>query len=180
MEMRKKSRSFILLLAIISSLSVFVFAAESKNADKDHMVTLDPKEADRSNIDKATHTEIDPIGLSEKDKFENLATFCVTKDDLILACDSGKKQIRVINEAGKTKATWDLDFEPYAIHSGKDGIVYVGGRGVVAKLDMTGKILKLIDTADMGFAKAKVSGIDANKKDVFVCFGSGWSLRSLS
>lgn len=166
---------------LILSVAVNLWAAEgSKNErGREHTVTLTPGEAEILD-DEATHAEIEPIGLAEGTEFGSLTNFCITSKGQLLACDAKRKEIRIIDVNGKTKATWKLEFEPHAIYAGKDGIVYVGGIGIAAKLDSKGKVLKTVDTESIGFEKAKVTGIEATDKDVFVCFGSGWSLRSLS
>jgi sugar lactone lactonase YvrE len=125
-----------------------------------------------------SHREIESIGAG----FENLTTFCMDAYEDLLACDAKAKQIRKLTPAGKTLATWNLEFAPWAIHTCPDGTIYTAGPGIVAKLDKTGKVLKTatLDDNNSSKRKAKPSGITANEKDVFVCVGSGWSLRSRS
>jgi len=61
-----------------------------------------------------------------------------------------------------------------------DGTIYVAGIGVVAKLNEQGRILKMVQSDEQNFPSGKASGIAVTEKELFVCFESGWSLRSLS
>ena len=128
----------------------------------------------------ATHKEVEPIGLTPETKFENISTFCMTRNGNLLACDAEAKEIKVIDPVGKLLGRWKLEFAPYSIEACPDGSVYVAGQGVVAKLDKTGKVLKTVEADGENFTKAKSSGITATGKELFVAFGSGWSLRSRS
>ena len=123
-----------------------------------------------------THKEIESIGSG----FENLSTFCMDADGNLLACDAKANEIRKLTPAGKTLATWNLEFAPWAIHACPDTTIYSAGPGIVAKLDKTGKVLRTATSDGSNFSKGKPSGITATEKDVFVCVGSGWSLRSRS
>lgn len=125
-----------------------------------------------------THREVEPIGSG----FENLTTFCMDAHGNLLACDAKSRQIRKLTPAGKTSATWNLEFAPWAIHACPDGTIYTAGPGIVAKLDKTGKVLNTStpDGSNFSKGKGKPSGITATEEDVFVCVGSGWSLRSRS
>ena len=127
-----------------------------------------------------THKEVEPIGLTPEIKFGNLTTFCMDREGNLLACDSKANEIRKISPAGKTLARWKFNFAPNAIHACPDGTIYVAGQGKVAKLDKTGKVLKTVETDGSNFPAGRPSGITATKRDVFVCIGSGWSLRSRS
>ena len=128
----------------------------------------------------ATHKEVKSIGLTPETRFENLTTFCMTQNGNFLACDAKAKEVKVINPVGKLLGRWKLEFTPYSIDARPDGCVYVAGYGVVAKLDKTGKVLKTVEANGVNFPKAKLSGIATTEKELFVAFGSGWSLRSSS
>jgi hypothetical protein len=127
-----------------------------------------------------THKEVQSIGLSPEIEFENLTTFCMDREGNLLACDSGANEIRKMSPAGKTLARWKLEFVPYSVHSCPDGTIYVAGPGKVAKLNKTGKVLKIAEADGDNFSAGKPSGITAMKRDVFVCFGSAGSFRSRS
>ncbi|MHC4547034.1 MAG: NHL repeat-containing protein [Planctomycetota bacterium] len=115
-----------------------------------------------------THKEVEGIGLTSEPNFGNLTTFCMDSEGNLLACDA------------ETLASWKLEFAPYSIHACPDGIIYVAGKGKVAKLDKTGKVLKIAETDGSIFPAGKPSGITATKQDVFLCVGSKGSLRSRS
>jgi hypothetical protein len=123
-----------------------------------------------------THREVESIGC----RFENLTAFCMDADGNLLACDAKARQIRKLTPAGKTSATWNLEFAPWAIHACPDGTIYTAGPCIVAKLDKTGKLLKTAASDGDNFPGGRSSGITATENDVFVCIGSGWSLRSRS
>ncbi|MFQ6035534.1 MAG: NHL repeat-containing protein [Sedimentisphaerales bacterium] len=128
----------------------------------------------------ATHKEVKSIGLTPETRFENLTTFCMTQNGNLLACDAEAREIKVINPMGRLLTKWKLKFAPYSIDARPDGSVYVAGQGVVAKLDKAGKVLKTVEADGANLPKAKPSGITATEKELFVAFGSGWSLRSRS
>ena len=136
--------------------------------------------ADEKEPPKATHEEVKSIGLTPETRFEKLSTLCLNGQGNLLAGDAAKKQIKVISPAGKLLATWPLPLAPVAVHRCQDGTIYVADVGKVAKLDKAGKVLKVVEVGAAGPRRAKPSGIAATKKDVFVGFGSGWSLRSRS
>ena len=127
-----------------------------------------------------THDEVEPIGATPETKFESLFTFCMDRDDNLLACDAKAGHVRKMDPQGKTLGTWKLDFAPCSIHACPDGPVYVAGEGIVAKLDSTGKVLKKVRSDGANFPDGRPSGITATDKDVFVNVGFGWSLRSVS
>ena len=128
----------------------------------------------------STHTEIDPIGLTPETKFQNLTNFCLDHQGNLLACDAKTNEIKKITPAGKVLARWKLSFDPWVIHAGPKEQVYVAGQGVVARLNKEGKVVKITQSDGNAFPNGRASGITANEKDVIVCFGFGWSLRSKS
>jgi sugar lactone lactonase YvrE len=108
-----------------------------------------------------------------------------------LACDEGAQEIKVIDPAGKQVATIKLDFGPEAIDVAADGTIYCGGEGQLAKLDKAGQVLQTVPVPEniastmaskrrMMSRKPRISGIAVSGEDVFVAFGSGWSLGSKS
>ena len=172
-------RGFLLALLLISLILPLAAAQDNSAAKKTpHLVEVAP--ADPEVAKTATHLEIDPIGTDEKSKFADLSTFCLDAKENILACDSKAKLIKVISPKGKLLNTFKLDFDPYVICTSKDGSIYVAGWGIVARLDAKGKIIKTIEVKSEDQPEGRASGIAVTQKDVFVCFGSSWSLRSTS
>ncbi|UCG50085.1 MAG: hypothetical protein JSU94_09915 [Phycisphaerales bacterium] len=160
--MNKALRPASIIAAVILGLSAACFAAQIR-------ASLAP-----------THVEVEPIGTAPQAKFENLVTFCMDRDGNLLACDAGASRIVKLDPDGKRLATWKLDFAPWAIHACPEGIVYVAGPAVVAKLDASGKVLKKVESDGGNFPDGRPSGITATDKDVFLNVGFGWSLRSVS
>jgi len=171
--MQMKTLQIIALLTILSSVG---FCGEK--GQKGHIVPLDEKELQPE--ESASHKEISPIGTTKETKFKALSTFCMDGKGNLLGCDPKDKLIKVISGDGKLLDTWNLDFAPFSIVSCPDGGAYIAGTGVVIKVDAKGKVVKTADISGMPPGKGKASGIAFTKKDVFVCFGTGWSLRSLS
>jgi len=129
---------------------------------------------------EATHTEVATIGQTEGTRFGSLATLCLSAEGNLLAADGKSKQIVVFDAEGKKLKTWPLEFAPSAMTACADGTLYVGGAGVLAKLDKDGKVLKTVQ-ADAGtFPKSKASGMATTKDFLLVSFGRGWSLSSRS
>ena len=133
-------------------------------------------ETTSADLPLATHEEVETIQI----KFENLTTFCMDREGNLLACDSKANEIRKISPAGKPLAKWKFNFAPNAIHASPDGTIFIAGPGKVAKLDKTGKVLKIAETDGSIFPVGKPSGITATKRDVFLCVGTSGSLRSRS
>ncbi len=193
---------------ILSALTLCLSSAgKSSAADKDAPGADRTHPAEQINSDNPTHKEIEPIGLTPETEFANLSTFCITAKGNLLACDSEAEEIKRIGPDGKLLDTWKLEFSPFSIVACPDGTIYVAGPGTVAKLDAKGKILKTVrvetedpdedddwdneededddddedeDDEEEDPFESKSSGIEATEKDVFVCFGSGWSTRSTS
>jgi hypothetical protein len=172
-KIEMKTFQIIALFSILASVGF----CENKG-QQGHVVLLD--EAEIQSNDSASHKEISPIGTTKETEFKALSTFCMDSKGNLLACDSKAKLIKVLSGEGKLLATWKLDFAPYSVVSCGDGGAYVAGAGIVCKVDAKGKVVKTADISKMSLGKGKASGIAFTKKDVFVCFGTGWSLRSLS
>jgi hypothetical protein len=131
-------------------------------------------------MQSTTHEEVGSIGSTQDDRFENLVTFCMNGQGDLLACDAAAQEVRKLDPAGETLARWKLDFAPLAVHACPDGTSYVAGQGVIAKLDPAGAVGQTARAPDLGFPNGKPSGITATDKEVFLCVGVGWSLRSRS
>lgn len=126
-----------------------------------------------------THKEIGAIGRDAGVKFKKLASFTMDSKGNLLCCDEAGSAIKVVSQKGKLLATWKLKFRPRGIAVAKDGTIYVGGRGQVAKLNSKGKVLKTVKAGEK-FPEASVSGMAVNEKDLFVAFGTKGSTRSRS
>lgn len=143
--------------------------------------------------ESATHREVDPLEV----EFAHLTALRLDSQDNLLACDAEAKQIKVIGPGGKQTGTIELPFGPEAIDVAADGAIYCGGEGQLARLDKTGKVVKSIEipaaagspVSEASKRRAKssnvnvrlrISGIAVTDRDVFVAFGSGWSLLSKS
>ncbi len=199
------AKYIILTSVFILSALMLCLSSDGKScaADKDTPGADCTHPAEQINSENPTHKEIEPIGLTPETEFANLSTFCITAKGNLLACDSEAEEIKRINPDGKLLDTWKLEFSPFSIVACPDGTIYVGGPGTVAKLDAKGKVLKTVhvetedpdeddedwedeededdeDEEDEDPIESKSSGIEATEKDVFVCFGSGWSTRSTS
>lgn len=135
----------------------------------------------------ATHVEVDPIGVS----FRRLSTLVMAPSGDLLACDADARQIKVIDAKGALLRVLDLDFGPEAIDVAADGTIYCGGEGRLARIDMRGKRLASgtmpsdaaseLESRRRSWSKPNlVSGIAVMGGDVFVAFGSGWSVGSKS
>lgn len=151
--------------------------AKGDTGKKPHIVQIENQPRDEA---AASHEETGPIGDSKDTGFGDLTNFCMGPKGNILACDAKEQVIKVVNADGKIKAKWKVGFAPCAIDCDSKGEVYVAGDGIVARLDKDGKVIKTVNAAEMGFPDGRASGIAIIGDDVFVAFGFGWSLRSLS
>lgn len=126
----------------------------------------------------ATHQEKESIGTTEETQFGKLTSFCLNSEGNLLCCDAKRNEVKVITPVGKVLDTWKLPFAPWRIRCAGDGAVYVGGTGVLARLDDKGKVTTKVTSDGSNFPKAKVSGIAVTDDYVFASLGSSWSLRS--
>ena len=133
----------------------------------------------KAEAQEPTHKEIGAIGQDAGPKFKKLANFTMDAKGNLLCCDQGDSTIKVVSQNGKLLATWKMKFQPHGIAAAKDGTIYVGGTGQLAKLNSKGKLLKTADAGDR-FPNASVSGMAAGQKDLFVAFGTKGSTRSRS
>jgi DNA-binding beta-propeller fold protein YncE len=168
----------VFLLALILGVLCFAEDRRSRGSRGNHVVDLSSQEA--STEEMASHKEVGSIGLTGEVKFDQLFTFCLDKNDNILACDIGTNEVKVISQDKKLLATWKLDFIPYAIVASGDGTVYIASTSVVAKLNDKGKVLRKTEVSGEDLENSKPSGIEVTDKDLFVSFGLGWSTRSIS
>lgn len=134
----------------------------------------------KTEAEKPTHKEIGVIGQAAGLKFKRLSGFTMDAKGNLLCCDRGENVIKVVSQKGKLLDTWKLKFAPRGIAVAKDGTVYIGGLGQVAKLNSKGKVLKTVDARDK-FPKASVSGMAVDGNDVFVASSTdGGGTRSRS
>ncbi|HHH75901.1 MAG TPA: hypothetical protein ENL03_02610, partial [Phycisphaerae bacterium] len=91
--------------------------------------------AEEAKAPTATHKESQVIGKEKAEKFKKLSTLCLGSEGNLLAADAGENHIRVYSPTSERKATWKLKFSPTAICLAPDGGLYVGGTGIIAKLD---------------------------------------------
>lgn len=138
-------------------------------------------------LETATHEEIEPLAV----EFEVLTCLRLAPDGRLLAGDGRAKQIKVIDSRGKQIDTISLKFGPEAVDVAPDGTIYCGGEGKLAKLTATGKLLVTADVPGDASTEItskrkhssrplRVSGIAVSGGDLFVAFGSGWSMGSKS
>jgi sugar lactone lactonase YvrE len=130
-------------------------------------------------------------------KFKRLSALRLDYSGRLLACDGEGQHVKVISPAGEVVSRIDLPFGPEAIDVAVDGTIYCGGEGRLAKLDTNGTLIQLVEapnTAESPITnvsrkrakmcdvalRLRVAGIAASDKDVFVAFGSGWSLVATS
>jgi hypothetical protein len=137
--------------------------------------------------DTASHVEFEPLAV----EFERLSSLRLHPNGNLLACDEGTQEIKLIDPAGSRVASIKLGFGPEAINVAADGTIYCGGQGQLAKIDKNGQVLKTVtvpentastitDRRRMMARDPRISGIAVSGRDVFVAFGSGWSLGSKS
>lgn len=135
----------------------------------------------------ATHVEAASLVVP----FRRLSTLALAPSGELLAGDADARQIKVIDANGAVVRTLDLDFGPEAIDAAEDGTIYCGGEGKLARIDMQGKRLAAgtmppeagseLEPRRRSWSKPNlVSGIAVMGGDVFVAFGSGWSVGSKS
>ena len=138
-------------------------------------------------LETATHEEIEPLAV----EFETLTCLRLHPDGRLLAGDGGAKQIKVIDRSGKQIDAIGLKFGPEAIDIAPDGTIYCGGEGKLAKLNAAGEVLVTADVPGDAATEItsrrkhflrplRVSGIAVSGDDLFVAFGSGWSMGSKS
>jgi len=85
---------------------------------------------------RPTHEQIARFQLGPR-----LNNFCLDSQARILACCSNHR-IHVLSQDGKLLESWELKFEPQAIGLCRsDGSIFVAGRGQLARLDASGKVL---------------------------------------
>ncbi|HUT58642.1 MAG TPA: hypothetical protein VNA25_12425 [Phycisphaerae bacterium] len=115
-----------------------------------------------------THREGKSLCVSPQTKVRLMSCLCLDPNGNVVVCDGTAGLVKVVSPDDKLVATWKPGFAPTAIDVTADGAVYVGGTGRVAKLDLTGAILKTARAGQDGFPKGQVTSISAAEKDVFV------------
>lgn len=137
--------------------------------------------------DTATHIEGELLPV----RFENISCLRLVANGNLIAGDSLSKELKIISSDGKLISTVKLPFGPEAVNSAPDGTIYCGGQGQLAKLDKTGKMVRIAPVpsnaeSDMSDQRRqhnkapRISGIAASDQDVFIAIGSGWSTGSKS
>jgi sugar lactone lactonase YvrE len=138
-------------------------------------------------VETASHKEVKPLDIA----FKRLSVLRLDRWGRLLAGDAEAKQIKVINRRGRQVGTIKPGFAPEAIDVSRNGMIYCGGEGRLAILDPCGNVLRTVPipedaTSLLGRKRRarsrplRISGIAVSARDVFVAFGSGWSLGSKS
>ena len=92
----------------------------------------------------ATHEEVESL----KVEFKQLSAMRLRQDGSLLACDREAKVIRVVGAEGEQVDAIQLEFAPEAFDIAANGAIYCGGKGQLAKLDATGRVLKMVTVPD--------------------------------
>ena len=138
-------------------------------------------------LETATHKEIEPLEV----EFKTLTCLRLHPNGRLFAGDSGAKQIKVIGRCCEQIDAISLEFGPEAIDIAPDGTIYCGGEGKLVKLTDKGEVLATADVPSDAATKItsrrkhslrplRVSGLAISGDDLFVAFGSGWSMGSTS
>ena len=160
------------VLTLVALCAVVVVPKAFSQADDD--------KAKESKTKKASHKETGTLATSEKTKCGRLTTFVLSSNGNLLCSDASTQSIKIITPEDKLVGTLKLGFQGQAIATAGE-FVYVAGRGVIAKFDAKGKMVKKITTSgNKVLPDAKASGLSVSDKDVFAAFGTGGSLRSRS
>lgn len=129
--------------------------------------------ADRA-APSATHREVESLRVKAEPKPARIASFAMARDGNLLVCDPDNETIIVLTPAGKEAARWKPGLAPEAVHAHTDGTIYVGGRGKLARLDATGKVIAT-GACPGDSARTTVAGIATSKTDLFVTMRVGFS-----
>ncbi len=145
-----------------------------------------PAMAEDVGAEKATHKEVEPLNVS----FGHLTTLCLHTSGKLLAADAAERVIKVIDQAGKVVGQLRPGFGPEAMDVARDGTIYCGGEGQLAKLTIEGQVVKKARMPRPGaeesrprrgrFRPPRISGMAVTGRDLFVAVGAGWSLGSRS
>jgi DNA-binding beta-propeller fold protein YncE len=140
---------------------------------------------ENSKPELATHTEAKPLDVS----FQKLSALCLHGNGTLWATDEQAKTIKVIDADGSVTKTIDLSFAPESLEIASDGAVYCGGQGQLALLRSSGEVVKIgkippeqptPSASPRHNRPQRVSGLAVLGGDLFVAYGSSWSVRSLS
>ena len=138
-------------------------------------------------VETATHKEVEPLEV----EFGQLSALCLDHCGRLLAGDAEADEIKVISSWGCQVGSIKPGFGPEAIDVAPDGRIYCGGEGKLAILDRCGRVVRTATVPDEAASQIssrrramsrplRISGIAVSGTDVFVAFGSGWSLGSKS
>ena len=183
----KGFRVVLLVGAFAALVCSAAWAADQGRPDRSKPDRRKPEPIVDVAAETASHEEVEPLQI----EFRRLSTLRLHTDGNLLAGDGEANEIKVISPEGKQVDSIKLEFGPEAINVAADGTIYCGGQGQLAKLDRSGKLLKTVPvpedvaspTSEKRRAKSRgqrVSGIAVSQQEVFVAFGSGWSLGSKS
>lgn len=135
--------------------------------------------------DVGSHRQTRRIDIIDNDAGLRLTSFCLNKDGQIVALlgksdgvypavaaflpaqAAPKKQseLRIMNSEGEVVTKFDLDFAASAVNVGPDGNIYVGGNGVVAKFDATGKELGRSDAPHLKALAQDDAALEARARE---------------
>jgi sugar lactone lactonase YvrE len=126
---------------------------------------------------KATHKQVRVIKPAADMKADAIHNFCLNLDgNLLVACGGDRMayivedektgrfktekvseptEIRVVSPEGTLVKTWKLDFAPQALCVHKDGTIFVGGDGRLAKLSADGKVIASAESPAVAAAKTE-------------------------
>lgn len=130
---------------------------------------------------RASHHEIRSLTVGQPGAVNN---YCLNGDGNLLVCigdQSGRGEIRTFTPVGRQVGTWKLPIKPGAICVQPDGTIFVGGDGLILKLNSQGQILGKGALPSQNLSQAskevrqylaqagrEVTGIAVSAMDVFV------------
>lgn len=117
----------------------------------------------------SSHSQVRLIQPAKGEAGLMLKSFCLAADGRIVALVDGGApvwgaipspastpgapppgcQVRILDGEGNIEQKFDVDFSGHSINVGPDGSIYVGGNGIVAKYDATGKQLIKTDSPNV-------------------------------
>ena len=147
-----------------------------------------------------THTDSGSLGNTADTRSKVLSSFCLDRNENLIACDESASCLRVISPDDKLVAKWPMEFAPQVVACRTDGSLVVAGSGKVAILDAAGKVVQSgsLPVPPMPAVKgAKQSKADIERRikrmsmatavgamgdDVFVCAraNSGYTIYRLN
>lgn len=184
-EVKGESKSAV--SAFLQAITRAVVPVETEQSAAIPALTIEGEPASEATqvADVGSHRQTRRIDVVNNEAGLRLTSFCLSKDGQIVAllgksdgvypavaaflpaqnAATKQSELRIINADGEVITQFDLDFVGSAVNVGPDGNIYIGGNGMVAKYDASGKEIARSDAPHLKALAQDDAALEARARE---------------